>query len=630
MISTLKSYWPLLPALALYAYLANHLNFTQDDAYITYRYVANFLHGNGLVYNIGERIEGITNFGWAVYLIFWGRLGLDYIFISKITGFLCGAGVVAMTYLIARRVFDDRNKWFAAAATLLLAVNQSLAYWSPAGLETAAFAFVALLSLYLYLRRNWLLIFSLVLAVWLRPEGAFLAGLLMVLEVFEQKSWPRFTLMCTGVAFVMSLPFVVFKLAYYGSILPNPFYAKTSFTMDQLQDGLEYAGRFFGHYGFWGVGFVLPLAFFKRLSTEAKAVWMFTFLYTAYIVLIGGDVLKVHRFFLPVFGPSAILILLSLWLLVHKLKRNNRHLILTLATLGLVLATYVLPQAYVSKYLTFERGFTEKMQTKAHQLMSSDSTNFSVAVGTIGMFGYELLGHDIIDMLGLTDSTIARYSEDPIPGMVTTWKEQKHNSRYLLERAPDYIVFSTGIKPSAPAERALLLYRQFMDSYRTLGWYYPGSSAGRRGIITINFKKSHPIVGKIKPVYPVEYVQKYKEGLERVSAGDFEGSIVRFEEAMRLSPKPHYIYLDQQRAFSLMMVGRVNEAKASMDSILVRDSTVFEAHSNLYRIETIVGSPIKAEIHKRWLLKLVPWYWPRIERTTADMKEKFDNRQQGR
>ena len=58
----------VLPALAIYSYLATTLNVVQDDAYISYRYVANFLNGDGLVFNIGERIEGFTNFAWVIYM----------------------------------------------------------------------------------------------------------------------------------------------------------------------------------------------------------------------------------------------------------------------------------------------------------------------------------------------------------------------------------------------------------------------------------------------------------------------------------------------------------------------------------------------------------------------------------
>lgn len=45
-----------------------HLNFTQDDAFISFRYVSNFIQGNGLVFNAGERVEGYTNFLWIIIL----------------------------------------------------------------------------------------------------------------------------------------------------------------------------------------------------------------------------------------------------------------------------------------------------------------------------------------------------------------------------------------------------------------------------------------------------------------------------------------------------------------------------------------------------------------------------------
>ena len=38
-----------------------------DDGLISLRYAWNLAHGNGLVWNPGERVEGITNPGWALY-----------------------------------------------------------------------------------------------------------------------------------------------------------------------------------------------------------------------------------------------------------------------------------------------------------------------------------------------------------------------------------------------------------------------------------------------------------------------------------------------------------------------------------------------------------------------------------
>ncbi|RKX19472.1 MAG: hypothetical protein DRP51_07345, partial [Candidatus Zixiibacteriota bacterium] len=49
----------LLLVLGIVAHIALvvYFDFTQDDAYITFRYAANFINGDGLVYNIGEQVE---------------------------------------------------------------------------------------------------------------------------------------------------------------------------------------------------------------------------------------------------------------------------------------------------------------------------------------------------------------------------------------------------------------------------------------------------------------------------------------------------------------------------------------------------------------------------------------------
>jgi len=250
-------------------------------------------------------------------------------------------------------------------------------------------------------------------------------------------------------------------------------------------------------------------------------------------------------------------------------------------------------------------------------MKQADSRNFSVAVATICIFGYELLGHDIIDMVGLTDSTIARYSEPPIPGMQTTWKEQKHNTKYILQRQPDYIMFSTGIKPSAPAERALLLYRQFVDCYRTVGWYYQRTPSSQ-GVISSVFKKMKPVEGDLVPYYPVEYVQEYKTALDFYSAGKHREALQHYEAAIKASPKPYNPYLIYQMAFSLQMLGDYGKAFAIYANLAAQDSTMFEPHMELYRKAAFEHDSAGMALHRESLQRLVPWYWPRFEAAVAE------------
>ena len=37
-----------------------------DDAYISYRYAQNLVDGHGLIFNVGERVEGYSNLLWTL------------------------------------------------------------------------------------------------------------------------------------------------------------------------------------------------------------------------------------------------------------------------------------------------------------------------------------------------------------------------------------------------------------------------------------------------------------------------------------------------------------------------------------------------------------------------------------
>ncbi len=52
------------------------LRWTADDAYLSFRYAEQWVHGHGLVFNPGERVEGYTNFLWTAWCALGMRLGL--------------------------------------------------------------------------------------------------------------------------------------------------------------------------------------------------------------------------------------------------------------------------------------------------------------------------------------------------------------------------------------------------------------------------------------------------------------------------------------------------------------------------------------------------------------------------
>ncbi|MEJ5165858.1 MAG: hypothetical protein WHV67_02380, partial [Thermoanaerobaculia bacterium] len=67
----IKRYYILLLAIIISIFQIYYFsNFIVDDAYITYRYSKNFVEGKGLVFNEGERVEGITNFLYSILISF--------------------------------------------------------------------------------------------------------------------------------------------------------------------------------------------------------------------------------------------------------------------------------------------------------------------------------------------------------------------------------------------------------------------------------------------------------------------------------------------------------------------------------------------------------------------------------
>lgn len=465
---------------------AYQLQYTQDDAYISLRYAKNLVEGEGLVFNPGERTEGYSNFTWTLLLALFLKLGAPPIEASRWLGVFFGAAAILVAARFARAL-EGRVGPATLGTAALIAGNSAYALWSTGGLETALFGLLVTWGLErgfapgVSERGRMAAPLLLCLAALTRPDGPLLfAGYLgfRVLDTMfggpgrQGSGW-------RGVARDLALfvgplvPYAAWKLWYFGDLLPNTYYAKAGVSIRYVRRGLDYALEFFAAYGVFGLAPLLAVlsTFRDRLrgvEVRLLAIWL---LYAAYIVGIGGDVLHVHRFWLPLLPIGCLLVARGASVAADALVARFSPAATPSTPSGLAFAFVVLLVAVgLPKNWDFTKGrrdlevaFVQNMTTTGKWLGANLPPDAKIAITTIGAISYWSNLH-CIDMLGLTDREIAR-SPQFIEGLEDTWREIKYNAESVLSREPDAILFSTGVRPSSAAEKALFLYESFYENY---------------------------------------------------------------------------------------------------------------------------------------------------------------------
>ena len=576
------------------------LNFTQDDAFISYRYAENFLQGKGLVFNSGERVEGYTNFLWIILLSIFAQLGLNMIIVSKILGIASGCMTLFLLHQISSLFFPKKDWLFSLFPSLLLTASSAFAYWSISGLETAFFVMMVLVSVYLYLTYPRLWIVSCALSTLIRPEGGLIFGILLLHKLLFRKDRLSQSLSYVGGFVLLLLPFVIFKVLYYGDILPNPFYAKTGFSSEYVKSGLEYFWIFLKHYGLWGLIYVVPILFHKRLDTKGHLLMLLVYLYTLYVILIGGDVLKVHRFFLPILPLLYLLLVICLQRLHLKLKSEMRkRIVFMVLVLSISALFFLLPYNWIHDVRFFERQLVDRMRPVAEYLKKNYGVGFSVAVTTIGSISY-YLGTEIkvIDMLGLTDKYISRHPEE-IEGIAVTWKERNYNTRYLLSLDPDFILFSTGYKPSAPAERALLLNSKFRQNYYVIPILF-----GKAGFVPI-FKRKGTYLKENEVFKDARFIDLFYEGVHLHFRGKHQEAIEKLKEAAMVGPQDFALVYELLGQYYFKLKN-YSSAETYLKRAIKMDDCSVMAHFYLARIYQKNGRHEEAEAEKKNILLYDP------------------------
>ncbi|PWH20030.1 MAG: hypothetical protein DDG58_03400, partial [Ardenticatenia bacterium] len=287
----------LIYALQLWAFSG----FQIDDAYISFRYVRQWAAGNGLVYNVGERVEGYSNFLWIAMLLPFAKLGFDLGLTAKVLGCLLGLFSLGLTYHFGQ-VFHG-----GSVAAWLLACSAPFAAWAMGQLEAPLFAFLALAASFTFLSEEkrgagwWSGVLFGLLAL-TRPEGIlffFVAMALRALCSFQEKKLSRRDFWRIAACSVIVLPYFVWRLTYYGYPFPNTVYAKSMGLHPRaLLEGLFYLYQSINAAGgFFFLAITLALAIVRPVwSLTERYLAASVIAYATFVVVGGGDWMPMQRF----------------------------------------------------------------------------------------------------------------------------------------------------------------------------------------------------------------------------------------------------------------------------------------------------------------------------------------------
>ncbi|MFH1335183.1 MAG: hypothetical protein ABII96_01585, partial [Candidatus Zixiibacteriota bacterium] len=213
----------------------NYFRFVCDDAFISFRYAQNFVEGHGLVYNIGEKVEGYTNFLWTMLLSLFMRLGLNVVTVSQVLGGLFSLSTILLLLRLNRKLYP-RDNLFNYLSPLFLVSCGAYAAWSTGGLETSFYTFLLFLGSFVFVMGMDKPLYSAIsgmvfaLACLTRLDGLIFAGVTLVfyfnLCVRKKQIGSKY-LYSWALSFL--IPFLIYffwRWSYYGKFLPNTFYVK--------------------------------------------------------------------------------------------------------------------------------------------------------------------------------------------------------------------------------------------------------------------------------------------------------------------------------------------------------------------------------------------------------------------
>ncbi|MBN2723631.1 MAG: hypothetical protein JXR95_06110 [Deltaproteobacteria bacterium] len=453
---------------------------------------------------------------WTLYIALLHLLKINPETGANSANLVLAFGVIFQSLKILEKYFDT-TVLGKIILSLFLVLNGTFIVWTTGGLESMLFTFLIMWGLKTTLDVNtgirWGVKNGLIwgLCILTRPEGAVLAAIAGIwkftdyLLMKDKKTFEFKSILLSGL--IMGTIFLshnIFRIIYYGSILPNTWYAKIyEIPLDfRISHGLYYFSSFIFNYNLQYLLLFIPAAFLSE-NRKWKPFFPLTaavLFLTGNIVVSGGDFMAMHRLFLPALPIAGILLVHSIITIQKNLTHKYSGHLVTI-TLGCIL---LLSDAYGS-FTVLKKGiFFEKTQYRMESVAGmvhfvrdreiagkklkrlleiTNQKNLKIAVGGAGAISYFLESSYIIDSFGLNDPVTARKKVKP--GKFYKAGHLKQASwKYLKSKNPDILcspgIATIGEKPPSVkyARRVLQYWRHY--KYFCLAEKYSSTDTGRR------------------------------------------------------------------------------------------------------------------------------------------------------
>lgn len=403
-----------------------------DDGMISMQYAKNLANDNGLTWNPGEKIEGITNPLWTCFMAIPHLVGIPLQYTSLVIQCL-GALILIIQGIVVWRICEEvfpHNSIIAIMATVLSAFYLPLCTWSLMGMEVSVLSLIVSFVLLRFLQTEttpysspYVSIILLGLSTLIRLDMVVPSLVFIMFYAFRRDSNKlKFVVYSAGILLTFILVQTIWRYQYYGEFLPNTYYLKMTGLnpLYRITRGLFTTTKFILFMN--PLLIILPCYYVFRKRRLTLTIMLALFVgQMAYSTYVGGDAWDwwggANRYISIGIVPFFILLAATLYEVVQFLRKRlpifNKNLRLIYPVVIILTLIQINFQRDGSSLLTWllitkPFGTTDNIvNITIAKVLEQTPRNTTIATVTAGSVRY-FCDRTMFDILGKNDKYISR------------------------------------------------------------------------------------------------------------------------------------------------------------------------------------------------------------------------------